>query len=306
MFLGILYKSAANPYDASRQQHGNIHAWKETTMSSKHRVALVTGAGRGLGQAFAIALAEQGFKVALTARTEAEILAVAETIVQGGGQAITLPGDVTDRAAVEQAVSRTEAALGPIDLLINNAGVLNGGVLGMVDPDEWWRDMEINLRGPLLFVHAALPGMIARGRGRIINVASGAGLQAIATGSAYCVSKAALIRLSESIALETTSHGVVTFAIHPGTVRTPMNLRFMESPEMRRRSPEVAAWFQQLFADGGDMPIERPVQLVLTLASGRADALSGCLISIDDDLDALLANADAIQAAGGRRLRLAE
>jgi 3-oxoacyl-[acyl-carrier protein] reductase len=275
-------------------------------MSTEHGVALITGAGRGLGRAFAIALAENEYNVALTARTEAEINATAEAITSNGGRVIAIPGDVTDRQAVERAVATTEAELGPITLLINNAGVLNGGLIGTIDPDEWWRDIEINLRGPFLFVHAVLPGMLTRGQGRIINIASGAGLQAIETGASYCVSKAALIRLSELIALETTKHGLATFAIHPGTVRTPMNLRFMASEEMRRRSPDVAAWFDQLFAGGHDTPIERSVQLVLTLASGKADALSGCFISVDDDLDALLAQADGIQSEGRLRLRLAE
>jgi NAD(P)-dependent dehydrogenase (short-subunit alcohol dehydrogenase family) len=281
-------------------------------MSTEHGVALITGAGRGLGRAFAIALAENEYKVALTARTEAEINATAEVITSNGGRAIAIPGDVTDRQAVEQAVATTEAELGPITVLINNAGVLNGGLIGTIDPDEWWRDIEINLRGPFLFVNAILPGMLTRGQGRIINIASGAGLQAIETGASYCVSKAALIRLSEMIALETTKQGLATFAIHPGTLRTPMNLRFMESEdfmeseEMRRRSPDVAAWFDQLFAEGQDTPIERSVQLILTLASGKADALSGCFLSVDDDLDALLAQADAIQNEGRLRLRLAE
>lgn len=273
-------------------------------MSTEQGVALITGAGRGLGRAFAIALAEAGFKVTVTARTEAEITAAAETIVSRGGQAIAVAGDVTDRQAVERVVATTEATLGPITLLVNNAGVLNGGLVGTFDPDEWWHDIAINLRGPYLFVHAVLPGMITRGQGRIINLASAAGLRAVETGAAYCVSKAALIRLSETIALEATKHGVATFAIHPGTVRTPMNIRFMESAEMRRRSPEVAAWFEQLFAEGADTPIERAVQLVLALASGKADALSGCFLSVDDDLDALLAQADGIQSQERLRLRL--
>jgi NAD(P)-dependent dehydrogenase (short-subunit alcohol dehydrogenase family) len=236
--------------------------------------------------------------------TEQEINAIAETIVRNGGRAIAIAGDVTDRQAVERAVATTEAELGSITLLINNAGILNGGLLGIIDPDEWWRDMDINLRGPLLFMNAVLPGMLAHGYGRIINVASGAGLQAIETRASYCVSKAALIRLSEIIACETTKHGLATFAIHPGTIRTPMNLRFMESAEMRRRSPDVAAWVEQLFAAGQDTPIERSVQLVLALASGKADALSGCFLSVDDDLDALLAHADIIQREGRLRLEL--
>jgi NAD(P)-dependent dehydrogenase (short-subunit alcohol dehydrogenase family) len=275
-------------------------------MSTEQGVAFITGGGRGLGRAFAMALAERGFKVAVTARTETEINETAEAIVRNGGRAIAISGDVTERRVVEEAVRTAEAALGPIDLLINNAGVLNGGRIGTIDPDEWWRDMDINLRGPFLLANAVVPGMLARGRGRIINVASGAGLQAIETGASYCVSKAALIRLSEIIALETTAHGLATFAIHPGTVRTPMNMRFMESEEMRRRSPDVAAWFDQLFAEGHDTPIERSVELVLALASGKADALSGCFLSVNDDLDTLLAQAEAIQSQGRRRLRLAE
>jgi 3-oxoacyl-[acyl-carrier protein] reductase len=275
-------------------------------MTTEQGVALITGAGRGLGRAFAIALAEHGFKVALTARTEAEIAATAAAIIQQGGRAISIPGDVTDRQAVERAVATTEADLGPITLLINNAGVLGGGLIGTIDPDEWWREIDVNLRGPYLFVHAVLPRMLARGHGRIINLASGAGLRGVETGAAYCVSKAALIRLSEIIALETTKHGLATFAIDPGTVRTPMNLRFMESDEMRRRSPDVAAWFEHLFAAGDDTPIERSVQLVLRLASGAADALSGCFVSVADDLDALVAQADAIQRDERLRLRLAE
>lgn len=275
-------------------------------METNGSVALVTGAGRGLGRAFAMALAENGFSLALTARTAAEIDEAADAIARAGGRAIAIAGDVTDRQAVERAVATAEAELGPIDVLINNAGVLTGGLVGTLNPDEWWRDVGINLRGPFLFANAVVPGMISRGRGRIINIASAAGLSGFETGSAYCVSKAALIRLSEIIALETTRRGIATFAVDPGTVRTPMNLRFMESEEMRRRSPDVAAWFEQLFAEGGDMPIERPVQLVLALASGRADALSGCFLSVEDDLDALVANAEQIQREERLRLRLAE
>jgi len=175
-------------------------------MPNPSNVALITGSGRGLGQAFALALAAHGFQVAVTARTEAEIRATAEQIARADGRAIAIPGDVTSQAAVERIVAHTEAELGPIDLLVNNAGMLRAlGVVAEIDADAWWREVEINLRGPFLFAHAILPGMIARRRGRIINVASGAGLQAIEAGSAYCVSKAARIRLSENIALESGS-----------------------------------------------------------------------------------------------------
>jgi NAD(P)-dependent dehydrogenase (short-subunit alcohol dehydrogenase family) len=268
-------------------------------------VALITGGGRGLGRAFAFALAERGVKVAITARTEAEIGSAAEAIEQGGGRAIAGNGDVTDRLAVEQTVTITEAELGPIDLLVNNAGMLRAlGVVAEIDADGWWREVETNLRGPFLFAHAVLPGMVARRRGRIINVASGAGLQAIETGSAYCVSKAALIRLSENIALETGSQGIVTFAIHPGTVRTPMNAYLHDSDEVGQNAPDVQKWFRELYAEGRDTPIERPVELVLALATGQADALSGCFLDVNDDLDTLVAQAEAIQREDRLRMRL--
>jgi NAD(P)-dependent dehydrogenase (short-subunit alcohol dehydrogenase family) len=276
-------------------------------MPINSNVALITGGGRGLGRAFALALAQHGFNVAVTGRTEAEIQATAQAITDGGGRAIAIAGDVTDRPTVEQTIARTEAELGPIDLLINNAGMLQAlGVVADVDADDWWREVEVNLRGPLLFAKAVLPGMIGRRRGRIINVASGAGLQAIPNGSAYCVSKAALIRLSENIALETGAYGISTFAIHPGTVRTPMNTYLHDADEVGRSAPELQQWFRQLYADGKDTPIERPVELVLTLASGRADALSGCFLNVSSDIDALIADAEAIQRDERLRMRLCD
>ncbi|MDQ2997561.1 MAG: SDR family oxidoreductase [Chloroflexota bacterium] len=268
-------------------------------------VALITGGGRGLGQAFARALAEHGASVAIIGRTESEIRVTAQEIERAGGRAIAIPGDVTNRQAVERAVAITEAELGPIDLLVNNAGMLRAiGVVAQIDADDWWREIEVNLRGSFLYAKAVLTGMIARRRGRIINIASGAGLQAIAAGSAYCVSKAALIRLSENIALETGADGISTFAIHPGTVRTPMNAYLHDSDEVGRSAPELQQWFRQLYAEGSDTPIERPVKLVLTLASGRADALSGCFLDVNDDIDALVTQAEAIQREERLHMRL--
>jgi NAD(P)-dependent dehydrogenase (short-subunit alcohol dehydrogenase family) len=137
--------------------------------------------------------------------------------------------------------------------------------------------------------------MIARRRGRIINLASGAGLGPIPGFTAYCTSKAALIRLSEILALETQSSGIAVFAIDPGTVRTPMNDHFVSDPLISQRAPGAQAWMRQLFADGNDAPIERSVNLVLRLASGEADALSGCMISIEDDLGDMVRRAEAVK-----------
>src|SRR5262249_47406851 len=144
-------------------------------------------------------------------------------ITAAGGRSIAIPADVTDRSAIERAVARVERQLGPIDLLVNNAGV--GGPIGPLaesDPDEWWRCVEVNLKGPLLCSRAVLPGMLARRRGRIVNIASGAGTHPIPNLSAYVTSKTSLIRLTENLAAETEPSGVRVFAVQPGTVRTAM------------------------------------------------------------------------------------
>jgi NAD(P)-dependent dehydrogenase (short-subunit alcohol dehydrogenase family) len=268
-------------------------------------IFLITGGGRGLGRAIALGAAQAGAQVAVTARSVSELTETVELIQQAGGRALALPADVTDHHAVVRTVAAAESQLGPIDVLINGAGSFRAlGNAAQVDPDEWWREVEINLRGPFLCSHAVLPGMMARRSGRIINIASAAGLQAIETVSAYGVSKAALIRLTEALAAETRPCGIAILAINPGTIRTSMSDYVLTAPQVRERAPMVQQWFQQLFAEGGDTPMEQAVTFVLAVASGRADALSGCYLSVEDDLEALVAQADAIQSEGRLKLRL--
>ena len=195
--------------------------------------------------------------------------------------------------------------MGPIDVLINGAGGFQAlGNAAQVDPDDWWREVEINLRRPFVCAHTVLPGMIARRRGRIINIVHAAGCKAIETVSAYGISKTALIRFTETLAAETQPYGIAVLAAHPGTVRTPMSEYAATSPQIQERAPLVQQWFRQLFAEGGDTPMEQAVAFVLAVASGRADALSGCYLSVDDDLDALVGQAEAIQHEARLTLRL--
>jgi NAD(P)-dependent dehydrogenase (short-subunit alcohol dehydrogenase family) len=241
------------------------------------QIVLITGGSRGLGRAFAEALAGAGARVVIMARSAHELQHTVDAISQRGGQATAMPIDVTEATAVQQAVTVIEDQIGAIDLLINNAGTFRAfGTLATIDPDDWWREVEINVRGPFLCTRAVLPGMIQRGQGRIINLASGAGVQPFETISAYNLSKTAVIRLTESTALETQAHGISVFAIHPGTVRTPMNAYVVESPTVAAQAPLVRQWFDQLYAAQQDTPMIQAVELVLALASGQADTLTGC------------------------------
>jgi NADP-dependent 3-hydroxy acid dehydrogenase YdfG len=135
--------------------------------------AIVTGAGRGFGRAIATRLAREGFAVALTARSEAQLAEVASEITASGGRALAIAADVTDRSAVTRVVEEAERRLGPITLLVNNAGVPGPfGPLWAVDPDEWWASQAVHIRAPLLFLRAVLPGMTQRRSGRVIVVSA--------------------------------------------------------------------------------------------------------------------------------------
>jgi NAD(P)-dependent dehydrogenase (short-subunit alcohol dehydrogenase family) len=264
----------------------------------EERVAVVTGAGRGIGRAVALALAQAGAKVAALARTRGEIEETA-ALIKKSGSAQALAVDVTDTSGVHRAMATIEAALGPVDVLVNNAGQLGRiGPFADSDPDEWWRVFDVNVRGPMLCTRAVLPGMIARGRGRIVNIASGVLPYPYLT--AYVTSKTALVRFSETLAAETRARGVQVFAIGPGTIRTTMSEHSVTSEEGRRWIP----WFGRIFTEKLDVPMEWPVQLVVDLASGRADALSGRYVTVFDDLNAMVLRAAEIEREGLYSLRV--
>jgi NAD(P)-dependent dehydrogenase (short-subunit alcohol dehydrogenase family) len=271
------------------------------------QVALITGGSRGLGRAFAQALLAAGARVAITARSAPELHETAAELASRPGQVLAIPADVTDMVAAPRVVAEVEQKLGPITLLINNAGQFRAfGLVEAVDPVAWWNEIEVNLCGAFLYSRAALLSMRTRRRGRIINVASIAGLQTIPTMSAYTVSKTALIRLSETLALEGAGHGIQVFTIHPGSVRTPMNDYVHDSPQVTERAPQVQDWFRNLYAENRDTPIERAVHLVMRLAAGDADALAGRYVSVEDDLDALVKQFTGEPSADQRMLRLKE
>ena len=267
----------------------------------RNQVAIVTGAGRGLGRAIARALAQAGAAVGVMARSEAQVAETVGAIRQAGGVALAVMADVSDAASVERVARQVEDALGPVDLLVNNAAIMGPlGPMWDAGADDWWRSFEVNLRGPYLCSRALLPGMIARQRGRIINLATSAATVAVAHMGAYVVAKTALIRFTENLAAELLNSGVSVFAIDPGTVRTAMSQHLLESEAGNKWLP----WFRKLFDKGRDVPAEKAAQLVVQLASGRADALSGRFLGVADDLAKLLEQLEEVQRAGLYTLRV--
>lgn len=252
------------------------------------QVALVTGAGRGIGREIALGLSAAGAQMGLVGRTRSTL---EDTARACGGPAVVAVADITDPDSVRAAVDAVERDLGPVDLLVNNAGRMDRAQLSPweADPADWWSVVETNLRGPMLGTRAVLPGMVARGHGRIINLNSGMGLRAVPGYSAYSVSKAALSRYSDCLAQALPVPGPVVFDLSPGRVRSDMTLGMATS------AGTADDW----------TPVSAVVGAVLTLASGRADALSGTFIhAARDDLNDLIARAPDLAAAGARTLRL--
>ncbi len=247
-------------------------------------VALVTGGGRGIGRGIALGLAKQGWEVAIAARSADQL---SETVKLAEGKVIAVPADVSDRVSVKSLARSVEYMLGPVELLVNNAATTGPlGPFWEANLDEWWRCQEVNLRGPMLCCREFLPGMIARQAGRIINIVSGAGCQAFPDMSAYVISKTALVRLSEQLALELKPHGISVFPVMPGIVRTQM------VEDARHRLPFV----QKLLDEGREVTPEVVAALVLKLASGVADSLSGRLFSVSEDVDETVHRADEVRA----------
>lgn len=250
--------------------------------------ALVTGAARGLGRMAAVRLAATGRAVALLGR-DAEALAAAAREC-GGARTVVVTADVRDPDAVARAVAGAEDALGPVDLLVNNAGTIDPAEVPFweADPGAWWSVMETNLRGPVNLGHAILPGMVARGHGRIVNVNSGFATRADPLYSAYSTSKAALLRLTDAVAGPLAEHGVTVFDISPGAVATEM------TAGMGMFAGRTTWTDPGLFLDA-----------LVAVADGRLDPLSGRFLHAGkDDLAALVARAGELAAADARRLHL--
>jgi 3-oxoacyl-[acyl-carrier protein] reductase len=187
------------------------------------RVALVTGASRGIGAAIAAAFGREGARVGVNYhRSEARAAAVVASIEAAGGKALALRADVTDGAAVRTLVERTEAAFGPVDVLVNNAGILNAAPLDQMSDAVWDAMMASNLRSVFLCTRTVLPSMLARGRGKIINVTSQLGQKGMPNHTHYAAAKAGVIGFTRALAREVGPRGVHVNAIAPGPIETEL------------------------------------------------------------------------------------
>lgn len=251
-------------------------------------VAVVTGAGRGIGQATAIALADSGFAVGLVARSREELVATADQITARGTPAAVAVADVTCHASVRCAVETLEASLGDIDVLVNNAGTMRAvGPVWQVDPVDWWTDVQTSLFGAFLCSREVIPGMIARGRGRIVNVVSYAAVRPSPYQSAYAAAKAGLLSLTEDLAASLRPHGLFAFAVAPGFTDTAMTRSLIHSAAANRWMPELAR--------RESVPAQQSTALITWLARGSGDELNGRLLHPLDDVEDLLVHVDRVR-----------
>ncbi len=264
------------------------------------RVALITGGGRGIGQAIARAYAAEGARLTLAARTDSELQETAQGIRdQYGCDVITALTDVTDRAQVENAVAQTIDHYGVLDVMVNNAG--NTGQIGplwTLDPDRWANVISVHILGTYYGCRAVIPHMLRRGSGRIVNMSGVGG----PNDTSYDAAKTAITNLTENLSVELAGAGITVNAISPGSIHTRM---WEEVRDMAYEAGDMEMYEKGVqVTSGGGASIERAAELAVVLGSDQCGSLSGRLIRANlDAFEHIPANADAIMASDAYLLR---
>jgi NAD(P)-dependent dehydrogenase (short-subunit alcohol dehydrogenase family) len=246
-------------------------------------VTFITGSGRGVGRAIAHRFAQAGYDVAAAGRTEATVERVASEIAAAGGRALPLVCDVTDREAIRRAVTQAEESLGPIEVLVNNAGIAGSAPFASIDDELWHRILSVNLTGTFYCMREVLPRMLERRGGRIINIASIAGKIGFAYTAAYCASKHAVLGLTRAVALEAAGRGVTVNAICPGWLNTDMTQdAIARIVRTTGRMPEDArAALEQMNPQRRLIEPEEVAALAVYLATPEAGGINGQALNVD-------------------------
>ena len=261
------------------------------------KTALITGAGRGIGQAIALAYAREGARLTLGARSVSELEETADECRKLDAEVLITPTDVTDVSQAESLIAATVERYSTIDILVNNAGI--GGPVGVLqdnDLDAWINTVQINLIGVYLCCRAVVPVMKRQNAGRIVNLSGAGAANAWANMSAYCSSKAAVARLTEVLALELADTKITVNALGPGSVHTRM------WDEMTEDAAKAGAGLIHevglRVTSGGGASIDRCADLAVWLAGSGADGLSGRIISaFNDDFESLTPRIPEIMAS---------
>ncbi|HHL71644.1 MAG TPA: SDR family NAD(P)-dependent oxidoreductase [Bacteroidetes bacterium] len=204
-------------------------------MDIKNKIALVTGASKGIGRETALALAREGAHIAISARSEELLQEVAGEVRAAGSKALVFPGDMSDEKTIAEFVEATIAEFGRLDILINNAGVGIFGPVAELSTEDWDTMFNLNMRGVFLMTRTCLPHLRAAGESVVVNVASLAGKNAFVGGGGYAATKHALLGFSRCLMLEERQHGLRVLAICPGSVNTPFNIDRSPADDPRRR-----------------------------------------------------------------------
>ena len=238
------------------------------------KVIVVTGASRGIGEAAALALAREGATIICAARDGKRAGAVAQSIVAAGGTATARACDVSDYAACEALVAETIGRFGRLDVLVNNAGVIEPiASVAASDPATWARNIQVNLTGAYYGIRAVLPHMIASGGGTIINLSSGAAVRPLEGWSAYCSGKAGVHMLTRAVALENADKGIRIFGFQPGTTDTDMQVAIRASGV----NPVSQIPRENLY------PVSQPATAIVYLCTSAANDLAGGEVNLRDE-----------------------